>query len=109
MNKIKVLSMVDEDLDKAVRIKGTDYDRKRKVTSKVLTDMKKMAKKGKSYSEISEALGFSYHAVKYNLDPEFRKSYNATRDGSHVGKDKVTFKDRVAYKRQLVAEGKISI
>ena len=40
-DKINVLKMVDNKLDKAVKIQGTDFDRKRKVTSEMREQMKR--------------------------------------------------------------------
>lgn len=106
-NIINLLKLTDDELDKSIRIAGTDFDRKRKVTKDVLAKMKKLEAKGKSYAEIANIMGFSYHAVKYNLNPEYRNNYNATRDSRHMGTDHVTDKNRASYKRQLVAEGLI--
>lgn len=104
-NIIEVLKLTDEELDKKIKIAGTDYDRKRKVTKQILKQLKTLERKGKSYSEIAQIMGLSYHAVKYNLNDEFRFVYNATRDNRHVGKDHITDKNRVIYKRNLVAQG----
>lgn len=108
MNKIDVLRMTDGELDKAVKIQGTDYDRKRKVTSKVLAKMRKLEEKGKDYAEIAKELGFSKKTVRYNLDREYREVYKAVYGGPHTGKTRITKNNRVAYKRDLVARGKIT-
>lgn len=109
MNKIDVLKMIDSEVDKAVKIQGTPYDRKRKITSSTLTKMQKLSKKNKTFAQIAKELGLNYTTVRYNLDDEFRKSYSATRNGAHTGKDHISIQNRVAYKRALVAEGKISV
>lgn len=108
MTKIEILKMMDADLDKAVKIQGTEYDRKRKVTSPAIKKMKSMLKKGKTYQQVAEALGFSKTAVRYNTDPEYRRYHLAGCTGKHTGKDKVSTKNRIQYKRQLVAEGKVT-
>ena len=99
----------DSEVDKAVKIQGTPYDRKRKITSSTLTKMQKLSKKNKTFAQIAKELGLNYTTVRYNLDDEFRKTYNATRNGAHTGKDHISIQNRVAYKRALVAEGKISV
>lgn len=104
---VELLTMNDNLLDKKVKIQGTEYDRKRKISKATVSKMKKMAKK-KSISEIAKELGISYIGVRYNIDPEFKARHNATRDGKHTGKDHITKYNRVAYKRQLVAAGKIT-
>ena len=108
MNKIDVLKMTDGELDRAVMILGTDYDRKRKVTSKILTKMRKMESKGKEYADIARELGFSTKTVRYNLDENYRTNYKLSLSGVHTGKDHITKKNRVAYKRELVAMGKVT-
>lgn len=109
MNRIDVLRMTDGELDKAVKIQGTDYDRKRKVTSKVLAKMRKLEAKGKDYAEIAKELGFSNKTVRYNLDEAYREYYKATYAGPHTGKNRITKNNRIAYKRDLVALGKITV
>ena len=106
--KLQLLTLTDEALDKKVKIQGTQYDRKRKVTDKTISKMKSLASSGKSISEIASKLGLNYMTVKYNVDPAFKAIYNATRNGAHTGKDKITMKDRISYKRQFVAAGKIT-
>ena len=105
--KIELLSMTDDALDATVKIQGTPYDRKRKLSATQLKEMAKMSKKGKTVSQIANKLGLNYTAVRYNVDPVFKKEYNAKRDGRHTGKDHITIKDRVAYKRTLVAAGSV--
>ena len=108
-NKIvEVLTLNDNALDKRVKIQGTPYDRKRKISESTIAKMQKMAKK-KSISAIAKELGISYIGVRYNIDPVFREHFNATRDGKHTGKDKITKNNRVSYKRQLVAAGKVIV
>ena len=95
-------------LDKAVKIQGTKYDRKRKLSESTLTKMKKMSNKGNTVSEIAKKLCLNYGTVRYNVDPIYKSEYNAKRDGKHTGKDKISIVNRVAYKRSLVAAGKLS-
>lgn len=106
--KIELLKLTDEALDKKVKIQGTEYDRKRKIPNSTIKKMLGMAKKQKSVAEIASKLGLNYTAVKYHVDAEFRKLYNATRNGKHTGKDHITVQNRIAYKRELVAAGKIT-
>lgn len=106
--KLELLKLTDEALDKKVKIQGTQYDRKRKVTDKTIAKMKSLSSNGKSVSEIASKLGLNYTTVKYNVDPMFKAAYNATRNGAHTGKDKISMKNRIAYKRELVATGKLT-
>ena len=108
LNKIEALTLTDDKLDIAVKIQGTPYDRKRKISPDTIKKMTKLSKAGKSVAEIANKLGVSYVGVRYNIDPIWRATYNANRDGKHTGKDKITTNNRVAYKRTLVAEGKLT-
>lgn len=106
--KIELLTMTDDALDATVKIQGTEFDRKRKVAPAILKKMASMYKKKSSISEIANKLGLNYLTVRYNVDPVFKAEFNAKRDGKHTGKDNITIKDRVAYKRSLVAAGKVT-
>ena len=108
LTKIEALCLTDDKLDSVVKIQGTQYDRKRKISPETVKKMMKLSSSGKSISEIADKLGISYTGVRYNIDPQWRATYNATRDGKHTGKDHITVKDRVAYKRNLVAQGKLT-
>ena len=108
MTKLETLCLTDEKLDKVVKIQGTPYDRKRKLSESDIRKMNKMAKSGKSLCEIASKFGVNWTTVRYNTDPIWRQSYNATRSGAHTGKDKISVKNRVAYKRSLVATGKVA-
>lgn len=103
--KISVLKMVDNELDKAVKIQGTDFDRKRKVTSEMKKSMMRMQKKGKTYREIAERFDVDHRTVRYNLDPYYREYCKASAIGTHTGKTRMSKTNRVAYKRELVANG----
>ena len=108
MTKIDVLTMTDDKLDKVVKIQGTPYDRKRKLSEGDIQKMNKMAKAGKSLAEIASKFGVYSSTVRYNTDPIWRQTYNATRSGAHTGKDRISVKNRIAYKRSLVAAGKVT-
>ena len=106
-DKINVLKMVDNKLDKAVKIQGTDFDRKRKVTSEMREQMKRMKKRGKTFREIAERFNVDHRTVRYNLDEQYRAYCKAYASGVHTGKTYLNKTNRVAYKRELVAEGLI--
>ena len=108
MTKVEILKMMDNEIDKAVKIQGTKYDRKRKYQSDVVKKMQNLLKKGKTYQEVAAAIGCAPITVRYNTDAEFKAAFNAARDGKHTGKDRITKSNRIAYKRQLVAEGKVT-
>lgn len=106
-SKINVLKMVDNKLDKAVKIQGTDFDRKRKVTSEMKDQMDRLQKKGRTFREIAALFGLDHRTVRYNLDPNYRAYCKITASGAHTGKTHLNKTNRVAYKRELVAKGLI--
>lgn len=108
MTKIELLTMTDNALDKKVKIQGTKYDRKRKIADSTIKKMHALLKKNKSVSEIASQLGLSITSVRYNTDPVWKAEFNAKRSGAHTGKDHITKLDRIAYKRGLVAAGKVT-
>lgn len=107
MNKIKLLTLTDNQLDDVVKIQGTEYDRKRRFTDSEIAKMIKLCKK-KGYKEVAKKLGISTRDVRYHTDPFYRMNYIENLSGRHTGKDTITKTNRVSYKRQLVAAGKIS-
>lgn len=108
MTRIDVLTLTDDKLDKVVKIQGTKWDRKCKISESTIKKMSKMAGTGSTAAEIARKLGINYQMVRYHTDPIWRASYNATRNGKHYGKDRISVKNRVAYKRSLVAAGKVT-
>ena len=108
MTAIEVLSLTDDKLDDVVKIQGTQYDRKRKVTPDMAKQMVKMLKKNKPLNEIAEKFNVSTRTIQYNTDPDFRVRCIRSTSGKHTGTDHITVKNRVAYKRSLVAQGKLT-
>ena len=108
MNKIQLLTLTDNKLDEKVKIQGTKYDRKRKFSDEIINKMIKMCKK-KDFKEVANKLGISVRDVRYHTDPIYRSAYIKSLSGKHTGKDTITKTNRVSYKRQLVAAGKIGV
>lgn len=108
MKKKDILKMTDAELDAKVKIQGTKYDRKCKLSESTLKKIKKLAKNN-TYYQIAKKLGLVPNTVRYHIDTEFKAHYNATRDGRHFNTDKITVKNCIEYKRSLVAAGKIGI
>ena len=106
--KVELLTLTDDALDAAVKIQGTQFDRKKKITPAVLKKMTSMREKDIPIVDIAKKLNLNYCTVRYNVDPEYRAKFNATRSGAHTGKTNITIKDRIANKRALVAAGKVN-
>ena len=107
--KIVLTTYDDETIDEKIKIQGTEFDRKRKYDKKIISKLKKEFQSGMSVNEIANKYDMNYTTVKYNVDPEFKKKYNETRNGKHTGVDKYTFEDRVNYKKALVKGKKIKV
>ena len=105
----KIMRMKDVDLDKAVKIQGTKFDRKRKLSDDTIAELRRRFFAGEEISEISASTGICYSTVRYNVDDAWKKKFNEKRDGAHTGTDHITFEDRVAYKRTLVKERLIRV
>lgn len=101
MTKRELMELSDAKLDITVKIQGTNYDRKRKVTKQIQQRMIQMVNAGKSLNYIAEHFSVTPQTVRYNTDPEWRARYNATRDGKHYGLAS-NVKERAAYKRELL-------
>lgn len=108
MTKLQTLTLTDNDLDRAVKIQGTMYDRKRKISSSAMKKMARLLKSGKTVSYVANLFGCSPTTVKYNTDPVYRDLHKSRCSGAHTGKNHVSKLNRVAYKRQLVAAGKVT-
>lgn len=105
----EVLAMDDVDLDKAVKIQGTQYDRKRKFTDAQVKQMIKLLGKGTKAKALAESFGTTVHTIKYNTDPIYRQAAINSRSGKHTGVTNMDFDNRVEYKRELVRTKKIKV
>ena len=103
----KTEQMSDFELDKAIKIQGTEFDRKRKLTDESIKRMRLLYNQGYTIISLAEMFNTSYLTVKYNVDDDFKSLYNATRSGAHTGITKLDFTNRVMYKRDLVLNNKI--
>jgi len=101
MTKRELTELSDAKFDRAVKIQGTNYDRKRKVTKSMQRRMIQMVNAGKSINAIAKHFSVSPFTVKYNTDPEWKAFYNANRSGEHYGAAS-DVEDRIAYKRDLL-------
>lgn len=106
MNKKALLALSNSELDKAVMIAGTPFDRRRKVTKDMERRFRQMHKSGKSYKEIADKYGLDPRTVHAKLDEEYhqwrlweRRQYPASKSSSNS-------EERGAYKRSLVEKRK---
>lgn len=96
------MTLTDHQVNTKVGIQGTNYDRKRKVTTSMSTKMKKMLDKGATPTEVGKHFGVHPSTVLYNTDTNYRAQKLAKMSGKHTGKTNYTPQERASYKRSLV-------
>ena len=90
-----------------------EYSRTRKLTDEQKSQIRIDRENGLTYRELSEKYGISQSTLSRVLKPEYAERKNAYNREYHKGykvpREVRTARDRElkAYKRQLVAEGKI--
>lgn len=106
-----VLSMWEnEKIDSIIKIQSTEFDRKRKYDdTQIAIIRKEFLENGMSVSDIAHKYNMNYTTVRYNVDDNFKASYNKKRDGKHSGVDVCDFLNRVAYKKSLIKNKKIKV
>ena len=107
--RVTILKYDDEKLDSTVKIQGTQYDRKRKLTDAQLKEIKEKLSKNIPIEALAEEYDVSEWVIKYNTNPDFREHQLKIRTGKHTGVDTMTFENRVAYKRSLIKDKKIKV
>lgn len=103
-SKKSLLLLSDSQLNHTVRIQGTKFDRKRKVSDKTDARMKELYNSGMPVMDIAKLFDLSYNTVKYHVDEEYNK-YCRSRKNAHTGKTHISVQDRIEYKRKLVRAG----
>lgn len=107
MTRKEILNLSDSAVNESVKIAGTDYDRRRKVTKEIAYRMKRMVESGnKTFAEIGEHYGVSPNTVRYNTDPEFRKSEIERRYNYAFTPSTKDLHEVANYKRSLIKQGK---
>lgn len=97
--------MTDLELDRMVKIAGTDYDRRRKLSTKDVSCIRKAYAAGTSIFTLARRYNVCYNTIKYHVDPAHKETSN---------KKRLTFapsfldstaqrKSRVAHKRAILA------
>lgn len=95
--------MTDKEVDQLVRIGGTRFDRRRKVTPDMVRKMNEMLNDGVRVSHIARELGVAYSTVKYNTSREFKAKANRERmKYAFVKVTPLMTHERIEYKKSLV-------
>ena len=91
-------------IDTLIRIAGTDYDRKRKLTNKDIEDIRCSYNKGRTIGELAREYGVAYNTIHYHVDDEYKEFHNQRRLTSTRSKyNRDAAKSRIAYKKSLLA------
>lgn len=115
MTNRELLNLGDQELDKIVKIQGTQYDRRRKLTDKQIEKARILyAKYDATLWDLAVMFDVNVRTIRYNLQSSYRaerleyaKAHPQTR---RVKVDSVAAMiDRVAYKRQLIARRKVLV
>lgn len=99
-----------KNIDKTIKIRGTDYDRSRIITKGLAEKMSCMREMGISVAELAEMFHVTKKTVYYNTDPAACERAKASRiksyakNGQKIPGDN-NYKDRVAYKKVLLKNG----
>ena len=105
MTRREVLHMDDMVLvDRAVRISGTSYDRRRKLDKRMVNNIRIAYEAGRSIAELADRYGVTQCAIRYWVDPDYRAWKNGERKkyAQNTKQDKIDVVERGAYKKYLV-------
>ena len=97
--------MTDFELDRLVKLEGTDYDRRRKLSTNDVARIQRAYKNGKSMFDLAVAYGVSYGTIHYHVDKDYRENHNKKRKLYAPSFFDATAQriSRVAHKRAILA------
>ena len=73
--------MRDYEIDKLVRLEGTNYDRRRKLSVQDVTKIRNAYYTGRlSISQLATIYNVTYLTIKYHVDSQFKKDINERRN-----------------------------
>ena len=114
MNRLSILQLSDKDVDNAIKISGTQYDRRRKLNDKQLAKARKLFNRGYSLEYIASRFGVRTCTIRYHVDDEYRRyrmehaNYGRSTACSAIEYQE-KLKERADYKRKLVARGRVTV
>ena len=115
MNKFNILKLDDYSIDKIVKIKGTQFDRRIKLDKDKVKLINKLYKSGYSIAELSRLFDVCYATIKYHVDSNEKERVSmsyyyygySSRYSSKELKEKAL--ERGRYKRSLLQSGDIKV
>lgn len=96
-----LLKLPNNKLDKTVKIQGTIYDRKRVMNHLDIMNAKSMLRAGRKLNYVAAHYEVCTKTIKYNTDPEYRKTVLDKASGKHYG-EVADIEERAEYKRSLL-------
>ena len=96
--------MTNSAVNSLIKLQGTDYDRRRKLTLSDIRDIKKKYDNGHSIASLAKEYKVVNNTIHYHVDEEYKKMHNKRRNEST--RSKYTYdgvKSRLEYKKQLAA------
>ena len=102
----KVLSKPDCFINANIKIQGSVFDKKRKLSDKDIKTIKRMRKKGISLYKIAKEFNVSTFIIYYHTNKQCREKHLKSRNGIHYGTTvNYTLENRVERKRDLISSG----
>ena len=109
MKKKQIKMLTPMEIDQLVKIQGTQYDRKRKLTDKDIKRITKLLASDVAIEDVAAMYAVTVHTIKYNTDANYRQHSIKIRSGKHYGETIMDMLNRAAYKRTLALKKKIRI
>lgn len=109
MKKKQIKMLTPMEIDQLVKIQGTQYDRKRKLTDKDIKRITKLLASDVGIEDIAAMYNVTVHTIKYNTDDDYRQHSIQIRSGKHYGETIMDMLNRAAYKRTLALKRKVRI
>ena len=101
-NTINLLMAPDSTIVAKIRVAGTEYDRRRRLTDRQIAEIKAYYNHGIfSISELCDIYGVSYGTIKYHVDEDFKKSRNKLRK-YYINNSQRDLAGQANYKRALI-------
>lgn len=104
MKKSELLELTDSEFNKKVKVVGTNWDRRRKLTNKDIYEMNRMYDRNKSVADIAEKFNVCPSTVKYHLFEDYKREKNSNR-WKYAHNSISTYskrKELISYKKRLL-------
>ena len=110
MTRSEKIKLSNSTLNANVKIQGTNYDRRRKLSNEDIYNIKRSAK-SKSFNAgvVAERYGVAASTIKYHVDEAYKAEVNKKRveRGFNINRvDSIYRMDLANYKRSLLRAGK---